>query len=576
MGNVAKNQHITGPTLPSERSPSVLTGVPLHEVMRAGALAGAELLAGSAGLDRTVARLNVMEVPDVVAWVRPGELLLTTGYPLRDDPEQMVGLVEQLDARGVAALAVKLGRYLDEVPPAALALADSLGFPVLSLPGGTSFDDVLTDVLTDVVNRRARTMARAEQVHHQLVDIVLAGGGLAEVTDGLCEVLDAVVLVTTPDGRVVAAAGDATQRARVLQGPWMDASGRLRTEDASTSLGLHGPDGGPGHAVVRVAAGALDHGRILAFPHDRAPDADDMHALERAARVCALVVTRDLAVAAVEDKYRADFLRDLVVGRAGPPEQVAEHAASLGWDVDRPLVVLVLEPDDDASSRPATGSVLRPLVERQSAALAGAVRTRDPRAAVCGFSGEAVALVGVPDHGDVGRLVQQLVAAVRGDGGGGRRPFTLGVSRVCRDAAAVPGGYEQARTAVRVGRQVSGTGAVTHFDSLGVYRLLSLVPDPGELASFAAETLRSLAGNDAEAADLRRTLEVLLETNLNVAETARRLHFHYNTLRYRIAKLERVLGPFTEDPTLRLDLALALRVVAMRGLRDGSTHHAGP
>lgn len=587
MGNVAKDEQVTGPTLPTDQPPSqpsgasatlpgtVLPGMPLREVMRAEALAGAEVLAGAGGLDRTVARLNVMEVPDVVAWVRPGELLLTTGYPLRETPEQMVGLVEQLNARGVAALAVKLGRYLDEVPPAALELADSLGFPVLSLPGGTSFDDVLTDVLTDVVNRRARTMARAEQVHHQLVDIVLGGGGLAEVTDGLCEVLHAVVLVTTPDGRVVAAGGDPAERARVLQGRWMDASGRLRTEDASTALGLHQRgDGHGGHAVVRVAAGALDHGRILAFTADRAPGADDMHALERAARVCALVVTRDLAVAAVEDKYRADFLRDLVVGRAGSPEQVAEHASSLGWDVDRPLVVLVLEPDDDGSPRPATGPVLRPLVERQSAALAGAVRTRDPRAAVCGFSGEAVALVGVPDDGDVGRLVQQLVAAVRGDGGGGRRPFTLGVSRVCPDAAAVPDGYEQARTAVRVGRQVSGTGAVTHFDSLGVYRLLSLVPDPAELQSFAAETLRSLAGDDGESCDMRRTLEMLLETNLNVAETARRLHFHYNTLRYRIAKLERVLGPFTDDAALRLDLALALRVVAMRGLRDASTYRA--
>jgi purine catabolism regulator len=163
-------------------------------------------------------------------------------------------------------------------------------------------------------------------------------------------------------------------------------------------------------------------------------------------------------------------------------------------------------------------------------------------------------------------MVAELIAAVSGDRGGGRQSFSAGVSRRVLEPSQIAAGYAQARKAVSVGRRVHGPGSVSHFDSLGVHRLLSLVPDTAELKSFAVEVLGVLAGDAAEAADLRTTLQTLLDTNLNVAETARLLHFHYNTLRYRISKLERIVGPFTTDPHLRLDVALALQVVQMRGI----------
>src|SRR5207302_460032 len=85
---------------------------------------GAGDLAGASGLDRVVQRLNVMEVPDILPWVKPHELLLTTGYPLRDAPDALVDLVAELDERGLAAMAIKLHRYIDALPPQMLAEAD--------------------------------------------------------------------------------------------------------------------------------------------------------------------------------------------------------------------------------------------------------------------------------------------------------------------------------------------------------------------------------------------------------------------------------------------------------------------
>ena len=191
----------------------------------------------------------------------------------------------------------------------------------------------------------------------------------------------------------------------------------------------------------------------------------------------------------------------------------------------------------------------------------------DPGAPVVGFAQEVVALLPVVPGADPDRVVRTVVRVVSGDGGGGRRSFGTGVSRVIDDSDQIPQAYEQARRAVEVGRKLHGAGAVAHFDALGSFRLLSMVRDPAELHGFVLETLGELAADDdPEATDLRHTLQVLLDTNLNVAEAARRLFVHYNTLRYRIGKLERLVGPFTTDPNLRLDLALALKVLQMQGL----------
>jgi PucR family transcriptional regulator, purine catabolism regulatory protein len=562
--------------LPAEPSPY---GLPVRSLLTLASLRGATVLAGAAGLDREVRRVNVMEVPDILPWVKPHELLLTTGFPLRAassaggpvNPAAFCRLVTDLDGRGLSAIAIKLGRYLDELPPAVLQLADRIGIPVLRVPDGVAFDDVITDVFTELIDQQSGAMARADELHRALAAIVLEGGDLPQIADEVARLLDAAVLICTPDGRV-RAEGGAPDRLREL--PLFHDSGRFLVEQLR--LGVQpAPGGRAGEvALVSIIAGGTDHGRIAAYRPGGPLPPPGVQALERAATVVALAITKQLAVSAVEDKYRGDYLRDVLTGDAGEVDAVVAHCASLGWDVDRPMVVVVAELDADDIGRPPPPGPISPRSpqERFTAAWQQVVRARDKAAPVVGFSSEVVALLPVdliddatsPDA--VARTVDAVVTSVAGDRGGGRRSFCAGVSRLVADPAGIAQAYTEARKAVAVGRRVRGRGSVSHFDSLGVHRLLSLVPDASELRSFATEMLGDLARDTAEATDLRHTLQTLLDTNLNVAETARVLHFHYNTLRYRIGKLERIVGPFTTDAHLRLDVALALQVIEMRGI----------
>ncbi|WP_201930969.1 PucR family transcriptional regulator [Nocardioides donggukensis] len=407
-------------------------------------------------------------------------------------------------------------------------------------------------------------LARIDALHTALTHLVLEGGDLGRIADEVARVLDVWVLVTSTDGRERAGTLAEDQRTLLAEAGLFDPTGRFRVERA-------GPDGvraGAGEVrSLRIAAGGADLARLVCFRQRGTISSDDVHALERAAAVAALLITREEAVTAVESKYRGDFLRDVFLRRAGDEQYVLEHAQAFGWDLDRPMVVVAAELDPAAASgqdeEPPSSEVRRRWQERFSAAWRMVSRSHDSGVPSVDFSSEVVTLVPVPEGAadEGGALVRQMVEAVAGDRGGGRRPFSVGVSRVVSSLAELPDAYGQARRAVEVGRRVNGGRSTTWFDQLGVHRLIALVPDSGELRRFARDVLRELAEDTSEAADLRETLQVLLDTNFNVAAAARLQFFHYNTMRYRVGKLERILGPVASDPHLRLDVAVALRVL---------------
>ena len=105
-------------------------------------------------------------------------------------------------------------------------------------------------------------------------------------------------------------------------------------------------------AMTAIVAGGIDHGRIVAYQQRDGLPPGTEQALERVAIVAALTITKELAVSAVEGKFRGDYLRDVLTGQLPVDEPVVQHCRSLGWDIDRPMVVLVAELDAAEPSRP--------------------------------------------------------------------------------------------------------------------------------------------------------------------------------------------------------------------------------
>src|SRR3954468_12919341 len=72
-----------------------------------------------------------------------------------------------------------------------------------------------------------------------LLEVVVEGGGLPEVAAGLVGLLGGAVVITTPDGRVLADAGDVSDLDQAYAAACFLPSGRLQTEQEPVGLSAH-------------------------------------------------------------------------------------------------------------------------------------------------------------------------------------------------------------------------------------------------------------------------------------------------------------------------------------------------
>jgi purine catabolism regulator len=516
----------------------VIDSIALSELLKIPTLAQARVVGGHDGLRRPVRGINVMEVPDILDWVKPDELLLTTAYPLRDDPVALDALIPRLAERGLAGIALKPGRYIKAIPASMIEAAEQHAFPLIELPPEASFNEIINSVLTVILDVQAARLQRSAAIHDRFTSIALSGGGLRQIAEALAELVGRPVAIVD--------AQDVVQ--------WRTSDLAPVGESGSPSGSTVGAGGGP--IVQPIQVGAERYGAILVAGGDAELGPDRLEAIEYAATVAALRQVQTRAVAEADRRFQAVCLEELITGHVADRTVLMERAAAFAWDLATPRAVLLADveaiagrPFSALAGTPEEGALRHRLAEAARASLGpGSIiweRSREIGALVsAGPSG--LREIGAALQAEASRHLPGIVVSV-------------GIGRVAVDPLDLHRSFGEARRALSIGRWAHGPGDVTAFDHLGLDRLLVAVPD-SEGEAFCADVLGPLEAYDAaHGTTLVATLETFLATR-NAALAARRLYLHYNTLKNRLAKIEEIIGPYLDDPDRCLSLALALRM----------------
>lgn len=280
------------------------------------------------------------------------------------------------------------------------------------------------------------------------------------------------------------------------------------------------------------------------------------HALALTRSSVAVALVRDFVRFSTEVELGESAIESLLHGSSGRPEQLLLRASYVGIDLHKPFWLI------------AAGLTGRDGTEVEAASISGLEKALSPRIekiagakVVSTTSGVAIL---VPGAVTAERLQQVLTAACDQATARTGGTVTLAIAGTCNEVEDYPKAWQDATVALDLAVRLGRAGVVGMTD-FGAYRFLLSATDHTEIDSFIESALgRLIEYDDKFGTDLTSTTEQFVASGGRFQDTARGLNVHVSTLRYRLARIEELLGVNMSSPDTRFELTLAARLHALR------------
>ncbi|MFH9525951.1 PucR family transcriptional regulator [Streptomyces rimosus] len=541
--------------------PHTLASLVHHSALKLTVLAGADRLA------TPVRWAHASELIDPVPYMEGGELLLITALKLdAEDPETARRYVRRVAGAGVVGLGFAVGVNYEDVPQALVTAAEEEALPLLGVPRSTPFIAISKAVSAAVAADQYRAVTEGFEAQRELTRAALGAEGPAELLARLAAHLKGWAALYDASGAVIAAAPDWAARRAARLG---DDVGRLRERPAPASSVVSEAAGDDRVELQSLGTGRRARG-VLAVGTGAPLGTAERFAVHSAVALLTLTTERSRALQEAEQRLGAAVLRMLL---AGEPDHARAVAGRLyGGLLDAPFRVVVAESvaADGADGAESAGGppALDALADAMESA---AARTGEAVLAVPeggrlvvlaadgGAAAEACAEHAATAEARFGGQPLPRGRAARAEAGRSGEGLAIGLSAPSgpRDAAHA---YRQAEQALSVARR-RGRVLVEHED-VAAGSVLPLLADDA-VRAFADGLLRALHEHDATGrGDLVASLRAWLSRHGQWDAAAADLGVHRHTLRYRMRRVEEILGRSLDDPDVRMELWLALKTTA--------------
>ena len=540
-------------------------GISMNSILRMEILQDAKLLAGASGTDQIVTSVNVMVDPNVVNLVSGGELLVSTAYAVRENLPQLLELIPQLKQRGVVALGLKFNSYINEIPQEILILCDTLSFPLFEIPNSISFSQLITPIMTTIVNNQAQMLGDIYELQKALTATMLSGGGLQSIVQTLFDRFgNSIAIYNDFFSSFVLACSDRRRESitrRMEDLVRVGSSGR-ETVSLMSSREVDNVDGLIcNKIIIPIYSDKKKYGSIYIWEDNREITNVDLAVLEASTSLIALDMIKKISMYEMENNHKASFLDDLLVHDEERQRKSLANAEYFDFDVDaehRVAVIRVLSGNSTIgnSSLYKTNNSIVNILRRVS-------RDSSIKVLFVNKCDSIVLVFELPVHED-GNYLQHLHSFVDSamnalEAEGILSMVSIGMGRSYADATNLWKSFNEAGRAAACWN--IDDARIHSYEDLGVYRFLSYEVLRPELVLFYNETLKVLVDYDHDRdSELVHTLSLYFRCGGNLKRLAEEMGVHYNTVAYRIQRIKELAHVSFDNADQMLNLQIALKI----------------
>lgn len=519
-----------------------------------------KLLNSKVNLNRNVSTVDSTETPDVYNYIPPNTFLVTTGMIYKDNQKSLSALIEKLDRLETAALAIKLGRFIEKIDQEVIETCDRLGFPLLLIPEDITLGDVLLQILSYIWDNKNDELSYAFNIQKKHYNLALKDASVNVLIKSLSHTLQKEIALIDPFGNINYLSNEGAKKhyKRSIRNIIEEISYKQRL---TTSIDTVIKDYQDKDMSISIYPINISHYYpyylIIFHPEDLAFPISKM-VIEQATLVLAFTLYKDLRVSYNTIIDRESFIKDLLSldtfkGLINPQIVSIGYKYGLRLEKSYKIILVSIQDLESFSSRFSYRDELYTLIYEWL----NRKINKDLENIVLFPNRENYRFILVlqGDEGNIEDYLKSFKAILKKTL---RLDMMFSIGEMTSLLEDLKYSYREANEAILNGETRNNIDYIKYYTPIETGDLFRFIPKTqGEI--FSKSILKSLSYPQTQSEkDLRETLKAYLDLSYDITKTAEKLFIHRNTVSYRIKKCEELLGSPIDDPEFNLGLRLSL------------------